>query len=213
MKDLNIHKNGRPCIYMIQNTINSKFYIGSAIGHYRRKGQHFWMLRNNIHFNKHLQSSWNKYGESSFSFNILEFIENVDLLREREEYWINQYNTLNPFKGYNARANCETNLHLKWSEESKRKFSLSKKGKIPSHLDYKKIAEMNNKKVTAIKNNEILTFSSIKEAAAYMGIDYSNISKAVHNKVKTAKGYNWYFTEKSVSNNSVNSGELLCGQS
>lgn len=167
------------------------------------------MLRNNIHFNKHLQSSWNKYSESNFTFKILEFIENINLLKEREEYWIKHYNTLNPFKGYNTRANCDTNLHLKWSEESKLKFSLSKKGKKIKHLDYKKIAEMNNKQVVAIKDNEIIYFSSLKEAANMMMTDPSNISKAVNKVIKKHKGYIWNFVEQSTSNNLVNSGELL----
>jgi hypothetical protein len=192
---------------MIQNIINNKFYIGSAIGHYRRKGQHFWMLRNNIHFNKHLQSSWNKYGEPNFTFEVLEFIEDLDTLSEREKYWINHYNTLNPFKGYNTRANCDTNLHLKWSEESKLKFSLSKRGKPIKHLDYKKVAEMNNKQVVATKGDETIYFNSLKEAASMMMTDPSNISKAVHKVIKTSKGYIWNFVEQSTSNNSVNSGK------
>jgi hypothetical protein len=31
IKTLNIQKNGKPCIYKIQNKINNKIYIGSAI--------------------------------------------------------------------------------------------------------------------------------------------------------------------------------------
>ena len=208
MKTLNIQKNGRPCIYIIRNTINNKFYIGSAIGHYRRKGQHFYMLRNNCHFNKHLQSSWNKYKEENFVFEILEFVDNINKLQDKEEYWINFYNSTNPGKGYNSRNNCQTNLHLKWSEESKLKFSQSKKGKRPLHLDYAQIAKTNNKKIIATKENETIYFSSIKEASEMMNVHQSVISKAVNKKIKSSKGYIWNFAEKSVSNNSVNSGKL-----
>lgn len=195
MKKLNISKNGRPCIYIIKNTINNKFYIGSAVGHYRRKGQHFYMLRNNCHFNKHLQSSWNKYGETAFIFTILEFIENVEDLQSKEEYWITYYNVLDPNKGYNSRKNCSTNLNLKWSEESKLKFSLSKKGKKIKHLDYNIVAKLNNKKVSALKDGVILYFESLKDASIELNVERSLISKAVNKKSKTAKGYIWNFVE------------------
>ena len=55
-------------------------------------------LNNNIHHNKHLQSSWNKYGQSSFSFYIIEKCDCKDI-NKREQYWINYYDTF--YNGYN----------------------------------------------------------------------------------------------------------------
>lgn len=49
-------------IYKIINTINGKIYVGSAKYFAGRKGEHYSMLRNNKHSNKHLQNSYNKYG-------------------------------------------------------------------------------------------------------------------------------------------------------
>jgi len=209
MKVLNIHKNGKPCIYMIKNIVNNKLYIGSAIGHYRRKGQHFYMLRRNIHFNKHLQDSWNKYGENNFVFNIIEFIDNINNLQQREEYWINYYNTTDPFIGYNTRTDCKTNLNLSWSIESRLKFSEQKKGK-PTNLNYSLIAMKNSKKIVGINliSKEKIYFDSIIKASRYFNVHQSVISKAVNKKIKTSKGYIWDFVEQSTSNNSVNSGEV-----
>ncbi len=211
MKKLNTNKNGYPCIYSIRNTINNKIYIGSAIGHYRRKGQHYYMLRRNNHFNKHLQSSWNKYGESNFEFKILEFITNINKLETREKHWINKYNSINNTLGYNSRIDCKTNLGLKWSEISKKKFSDSKKGKKINHLDYNEIAKVNMKKVKAknIKENITLYFDSLKEAAVEMKVNPSNISKACNKKIKSCKGYIWDFVEQSTLKNPVNSGKIL----
>jgi hypothetical protein len=210
-KKLDIQKNGHPCIYMIKNTINNKIYIGSAIGHYRRKGQHYWMLRRNKHFNLHLQSSWNKYSENSFIFQVIEFIDNLNNIEEKEEYWINYYNTLDNNYGYNARVNCKTNLGLKWPLESRRKFSDSKKGKKILHINYIKVAKNNMKKVKAlnIKTNEVLYFNSLKEAAIEMKVDPSSISKAVNHIKSKCKGYIWDFVEQSTLKNSVNSGNIL----
>ena len=133
-----------PCIYCIQNTINEKRYIGSATRTKERWRGHRSLLRRNIHFSTHLQSAWNKYGEDKFNFFVIEEINSEELLAdtekllkkltEREEYWIEYYKTTNNLYGYNSRTDCDTNLGLKWSEESKRKFSEKKKGIVPEHL-------------------------------------------------------------------------------
>lgn len=197
MKKLNINKNGKPCIYGILNTINNKIYIGSAVGHYRRKGQHFYMLRNNIHYNKHLQSSWNIYREQSFLFKILEFVSDVEMLEQKEEFWMKIFSSNNPIYGYNIRTDCKTNLNNKWSLESRQRFSESKKGKKILHLDYKEIAKKNRKKVTAIDitTKEIKYFDSIKEASEILLVERTSISKALHGTIKSAKGHYWNFTE------------------
>ena len=56
-------------IYKIVNNINGKTYIGQTKeGFQRRYYLHDWKLRNNIHDNFHLQSSFNKYGDTHFTF-------------------------------------------------------------------------------------------------------------------------------------------------
>jgi group I intron endonuclease len=58
-------------IYYIKNIVTEKGYIGSSKNVHRRKNEHFRELRKNKHANRHLQSSWNKYGEESFTFFIV----------------------------------------------------------------------------------------------------------------------------------------------
>ena len=48
--------------------------------------------------NKILYKAFEKYGLDNFSFEIIE--ENIENYNEREEYWINYFNTLSPH-GYN----------------------------------------------------------------------------------------------------------------
>src|SRR5882762_822406 len=55
-------------IYKIENTVNGKVYIGSTANFGSRFNGHKRGLRCNRHGNAHLQSSWNKYGESAFTF-------------------------------------------------------------------------------------------------------------------------------------------------
>ena len=62
-------------IYLIKNILDDKVYIGSSINLKSREYKHFWMLRKGIHDNNYLQSSYNKFGEENFKFEILENCE------------------------------------------------------------------------------------------------------------------------------------------
>src|SRR6266568_3871938 len=86
-------------IYKITCTANKKIYIGSALNLYLRRHVHFSELRYNKHVNRHLQNAWNKYGEQSFTFEVLEYVLPISLAA-REQYW---FKKLKPFghKGFN----------------------------------------------------------------------------------------------------------------
>jgi group I intron endonuclease len=87
-------------IYMIKNMFNNKMYIGKSIDITRRWKKHKSDLNNNRHDNKHLQSAWNKYGQSAFKFSIVEECSE-DNLNIREIYYIQLYNSCNDLYGYN----------------------------------------------------------------------------------------------------------------
>ena len=65
-------------IYKITNTISNKYYIGSDsnISQNIRWSDHKSKLRRNKHYNVHMQNAWNKYGESTFRYEILETFKN-----------------------------------------------------------------------------------------------------------------------------------------
>jgi group I intron endonuclease len=75
-------------IYQIVNIQNDHFYIGSSVNLHRRKTRHFSELRTNKHNNKHLQAAWNKYGEASFRFNVVELVAQKDVLHVAEDRWL-----------------------------------------------------------------------------------------------------------------------------
>jgi len=73
-------------IYILLNKINNKWYVGSSNNILLRWITHKRSLRKNNHINKHLQRAWNKYGEESFEFHIIELINSCDLLVVEQKY-------------------------------------------------------------------------------------------------------------------------------
>lgn len=70
-------------IYIILNKLNGKKYVGSSKNIYSRWMKHRALLRINKHYNPHLQNAWNKYGENSFLFSVLERCS-AEILLEKE---------------------------------------------------------------------------------------------------------------------------------
>lgn len=116
-------------VYKITNVVNNKIYVGSTSNLKNRRTGHFSSLRKGIHHNKHLQFSYNKYGESNFVFEVLEYCD-ISLITKREQYYID---TLKP--QYNKRIDAQNNRGMKYgtrSEEHKKKLSLANVGKVLS---------------------------------------------------------------------------------
>ena len=125
-------------IYSIVHIKSQRTYIGSAVLFYKRWSEHRVKLRKNMHPNKRLQNFWNKYGESSFKFKIVEVISNPtkELLEQREQYHIDLHNSADRNIGFNIRKIASSNLGMKHTDETKEKMRLAKLGKkqSPEHI-------------------------------------------------------------------------------
>lgn len=107
-------------IYKIINTENNKVYIGKALDIYRRIKDHVTYLNTrNKNENRHLINSWHKYGRECFTYEVVEYIEDVDKIAERELYWMDHFESLSRDKGYNMRYDSATGLIV--SEETRQK--------------------------------------------------------------------------------------------
>lgn len=82
---------GKAVIYKIINIQNAKFYIGSSTVLTARWRKHTRDLRANKHHCPHLQSAWNKYGEDSFVFRVVEVVELQEQLAAAEQRWLNEH--------------------------------------------------------------------------------------------------------------------------
>jgi group I intron endonuclease len=140
----------KPGVYVIENLMNNKIYIGSSTMRVmKRIEHHVSMLRANKHKNAHLQNAFNKYGETSFCASVIETTEKHNTL-EREQHWINQHNfddlyNINPLASGTPNMSKET--ILKRAETMKKKYASGelesnfKKGHTPwnkgrSDIDY-----------------------------------------------------------------------------
>jgi len=125
-------------IYKITNISNGKMYVGSSIHIERRWMCHKSYLSRHIHYNLHLQYSWNKYGESCFVFDIIEECK-FDILDMKEEYWIEELKTWDREYGYNK--NRYINGRKLVSSSTKEKIRLSHTGVKLSEEHKKKISK------------------------------------------------------------------------
>ena len=106
--------------------------MGSSIDLRGRKKSHISYLRKNKHCNNHLQKSYNKHGEISFKWEVLEYInptEDIAIVKtnllEREQYHLNFYlqdSKVNHDLCYNTCPEAGSRLGSLQSEETKAKM-------------------------------------------------------------------------------------------
>src|SRR5262245_9583234 len=98
-----------PGVYQIRCLLTGKIYVGSTVDLRMRWYAHLSLLRKGNHQNRYLQHAWDKYGEKSFEFSVLEFVElGGDLLRV-EQGWIDRTGCANNDIGFNI---CPTAIPL-----------------------------------------------------------------------------------------------------
>lgn len=76
-------------VYKITNIINDRVYYGSTKDYLNRKKTHLEGLFNKCHHNKHLQKDFNKYGASSFKFEIIKHFD------KEQEMLVYEYQMIN----------------------------------------------------------------------------------------------------------------------
>lgn len=144
-------------IYAILNKVNGKVYVGQSIDIEKQWGRHKSLLRRKVHKNSHLESAWHKYGQSNFSFIILEKVANKKFLTGYEQSYKNYYDSLHGT--YNQKGPVDTPvLGVKlgpWSEERKKKWNdlYVRRGK-DHHSFGKKLSTETKNKISQAKKGK-----------------------------------------------------------
>ena len=122
-------------IYGIIHISSKKIYVGSALNIKKRWREHRHYLRLNKHINRYLQNAWNKHGENSFEFVILEKIKKSNSLIKREQCWLDDIRPYERKNGYNIAAIAGSQLGYKHTKATKEKLSKIHSGRnlTPEH--------------------------------------------------------------------------------
>lgn len=94
-------------IYVVLNTLNNMFYVGSSTRCWTRWVEHRGALKKQKHRNAHLQNAWNKYGEENFTFLLIENTSNENAC-VREQFYLDTYKSFKREIGYNLASNVES---------------------------------------------------------------------------------------------------------
>ena len=138
-------------IYKISNNFNNKLYIGLTTKTDARSRwyQHRYLSKNLKNSDKsYLHRSMHEHGIDNFTFEVIEEIDN-DLLPEREQYWINYYNSYIP-NGYNLTLGGEgtPGFSRPQSEEEKNQKRKAMKKFMSEHPERRELSRQQ-----MVKNN------------------------------------------------------------
>ena len=205
-------------IYKITNLVNNKIYIGQTVNSINHRfNQH---INSAMHFKgcPYLGKAIRRYGVDNFIVDALEENIPIDLLNDREIYWINYYKSNNKDYGYNLTRGGNLTCIAMSEEDENLINQLWDSGKTVGY-----IAKTTSHSINAIdrvlsKNSNysvsesfkrgsakaisvcqydllgvfISKFNTLAEAAIAVNGNYQSIGQACIHK-KTAYGYWWRY--------------------
>ncbi len=138
-------------IYVLQNKLDNKLYVGYTSNSKRRRREHFKFGYRPM-LNKHLYNAMKKCGSDNFIFTILEEFDNSLDAFEAEVFWIEYFRSWDHDFGYNdSRGGESGSKGRKHSPETKKRYSEERKGSL------NKFASLNEEIVLSIRQNYSIT--------------------------------------------------------
>lgn len=112
------------CVYKIVSPVG-KIYVGQTKDfEYRRKSYKRYNCKNQIK----LYRSLKKHGFESHSISILEICDSIEMLNEREIYYVKEFDSFNTKHGLNLRGGGRGGSG-EWSEDTRNKLRMANLGK------------------------------------------------------------------------------------
>lgn len=202
-------------IYKITNDINNKIYIGKTTETINERWKEHCRDYQKTRCEKRpLYDAMNKYGIEHFRIEEIETINDISILNDREQYWIEYYNSFKD--GYNATKGGDGKIYLDYDliyNTWLQGYSISETAKrVGCHEDsvVKILQNLNISKEErwqhAIKsmskpvckidkdtNKIIEIYPSVREAERANNYSKNHISPVCQGKKTLAFGYKWKF--------------------
>lgn len=107
-------------VYIIENKVNGRIYVGSSVNIKKRWRQHARALEAGKHHSRFMQRAWDKYGKDAFVFRVALACREKHCLMYEQAY----IDGLKP--DYNSRPNASSQLGYKHTAETRAKMSASR---------------------------------------------------------------------------------------
>ena len=190
---------GEKGVYQIE--LNRKRYVGSTACNFRKRWrEHLLRLRKNKHENSKLQRAYNKHGEKTLKFSILEIVGIREEVIDVEQKYIDK---LKP--KYNILPNAGSCLGRNISEETRLKISNSEKGKyVKGHPHTKETrkrlseAQKLNWKNQIYSEETIKKMGSLGEKNSFYGKHHSEETKKRLSEAQKLNWENQVYSEESI---------------
>lgn len=152
-------------IYQIHNEISEKNYIGASINVENRLVTHKRNLEKGNHKNEPMQQDFNKEGKH-FSFHLLEEVNSKKRIKEREQYFIDLFESHDPKFGYNRSSTSG------YSPDRKQGFK-----KVSNYVYFEAMETMRDKNSDLIFKNSRLRdeVRELRKEKAHWKREYNNL--------------------------------------
>lgn len=147
-------------VYKITCSVNSNYYYGSSVNLKSRFKNHISKLRLQKHRNHRLQKTFNKYGENSFIFEVVEYCDPL-LTTSYEQKYLDAHTAHNKCMNF-CKSAFAPMAGIKFSEEHKRKMAE---------------VQFRNKYIFTYQNGNIKEFNSLTEVSNAINVKKTNISR------------------------------------
>lgn len=186
-------------IYLYQNKINNKIYIGKTCNLAKRATHHKLVAKYGKEKYKnsysYFQKAINKYGIDNFSYDVIEQFDVEQEALEAEKFWIQYFRSWEHTMGYNITMGGDGVSGFKHSKETKEHLSeimIGRKRTLQSielMVSQTKGELSSNSKITEIQAKEIIEkWATGNYTCKKLGIEYNLSPQQIH---KIATGKRW----------------------
>jgi group I intron endonuclease len=112
-------------IYIFQNKLNNKIYVGQTVDFERRVKTHFKNAKGN-HKNLYFYGALRKHGFENFNYFVIEDLSSFEEMNEAEKFWIEYFRSWDKNFGYNLTFGGEGSIPNSATREKMRQAKLGK---------------------------------------------------------------------------------------